>query len=123
MSQSKPSLFKQIGTMEPDDIPDAVYRLECDFKSMSHSFSRLSKDHENLLRAIKGVKAQNEKLVEALRFYAGSKNSIFEIVEEGMNWTAYNVIYESDLREGGKMDQPLGQLARETLKELGVEGE
>ena len=67
------------------------------------------------------LKAQNEKLVEALKFYAGSKDSIFEIIDEGRDWAPDNVIYESDLREGGKMDQPLGQLAREVLKELGEE--
>lgn len=59
------------------------------------------------------------KAIEALKFYAGYTDSLFEVVDEGRNYGISNVIYESDLSPEGRCDLPLGSIAREVLQELG----
>lgn len=67
--------------------------------------------HNDLMKDVK-------KLIEALEFYVGTKDSMFEVGDEGRNYYMDNVIYESDLSPEGKCDQPLGTKARQALTEF-----
>jgi hypothetical protein len=59
------------------------------------------------------------RLVEVLRFYANGAG--VQVVDEGRNYNSHYVAYENhfDLKDTNHFDKPIGEYAKQVLKELG----